>query len=149
MPARRALTALASTATASVVPTIHGRSLYAADRGVGRPLSARFASHVVPTRTELIIGQLERLAHGVLRCFVRRGRVVVELRKGRRRVGRALSVLPDDPSQLVTGARVPEDAFSTEVPEFIGSPWHELEYMSLWTVRGLREKGTAEVIVDL
>lgn len=149
MPARGSLAELASTATATVAPTIHSRTLYAVDRGAARPLSTRFASRVAPTRRHLVIGQVEHLAHGVLRCFVRRGRVVVELRKARRLVGRALSVRPRDRAVLVNGARFPEAAFSVEVSEFIGSPWHELEYVSLWTVRGLREKGTAEVIVDL
>lgn len=56
---------------------------------------------------------------------------------------------PGDPALLRDGARLPESAFSVEVREFIGSPWHELDSVSLWTVRGLRAKGEAEAFVDV
>lgn len=141
--------ALASTAGATVVPTLETKSLYATDHGAARPLSPRFASRVKRSARRITVGQVERLPHGVLRCFAKAGRVVVEVRQGRKRVGRALWVTPSDAALLRDGARLPESVFSVEVREFIGSPWHELDYVSLWTVRGLRAKGEAETFVDL
>lgn len=148
MPHSDARPALASTAGASRVPTLETTSLYATDLGGARPLSERLAPHVARTRRRITVGQEERLPHGTLRCFAKDGRVVVEVRRGRQRVGRALWVTPPSPSLLRPGARLPEAAFSVEVNEFIGSPWHELDYTSVWTVRGLRKNGEAEACVD-
>ena len=149
MPRSESRAALASTARASHTTTLETTSLYAADMSDARPLSERFTRHAASSRRFITVGSEERGPHGVLRCFAKDGRVVVELRKGRKRVGRALWVAPDDASLLEPGARVPEDAFSVEIRELIGSPWHELNYVAVWTVRGLREKGTAEAWVDL
>ncbi|MEW5740833.1 MAG: hypothetical protein AB1938_18080 [Myxococcota bacterium] len=149
MPRSDALAALASTAGASRTPTTETKSLYAADLGAASPLSARFRSYVRPSARFISVGAEERLPHGVLRCFAREGRVFVEVHRGRKLVGRTLWVKPENPQLLRPGALLPEDAFSVEVREFLGSPWHEKDYVSLWTVRGLREKGEAEAFIDL
>lgn len=147
MPRLSTVDALSRTAAATTIATLETKSLYATDRSDSRPLAAANAKRVVPNPRTIAVGSVERLAHGELRCFAEGTRVVVELRRGRKRVGRALSI-EAPPALRVEGAEVPEAAFSAEVNEFIGSPWHELEYTSLWTVHGLREKGEAETFFD-
>jgi hypothetical protein len=147
MPETSAPAALSRTARATATPTLETKSLYATDRSESRPLSAARRRLVAPNPRRIAVGQVERLPHGTLRCFAEGGRVTVEVRKGHERVGRALSIAAP-PGLCVEGAELPEAAFSAEVDEFIGSPWHELEYVSLWTVHGLRTKGEAERFVD-
>ncbi|MCC6335562.1 MAG: hypothetical protein IT380_16420 [Myxococcales bacterium] len=149
MPRIDALAALSSTAGASREPTTETKSLYAADMEAAEPLSARFRAHVKPSRRFIAVDSEERTPHGTLRCFARDERVVVEVRRGRALVGRALWVKPASPALLQPGALIPEDGFAVEIPEFLGSPWHEDDYVSVWTVRGLREKGSAEAWVDV
>lgn len=79
MPRSDAVTALASTAGATAIPRLETKSLYATDQGAARPLSSRFASRVHRTTRRIAVGQEERLPHGVLRCFAKDGRVVVEV----------------------------------------------------------------------
>ncbi|MBL8921781.1 MAG: hypothetical protein JNJ54_23185 [Myxococcaceae bacterium] len=140
MPETSAPVRLSRTARATATPTLETKSLYATDRGESRPLSTSLRPLVKPNGRRITVGQVEQLPHGTLRCFAEGGRVVVEVKDGRTRVGRALSVAAP-PSLRVEGAELLEAVFSAEVDEFIGSPWHELEYVSLWTVHGLRTKG--------
>lgn len=135
-------TALAQTASASRVATTHTKTIYATDLGDAKPLSATLAAKVVPNERRVRVGASETLPHGVLTCFVERDRVCVEVRRGNRRVGRQLSIRPPRPP--TPGDSFPEAAFSVEVREFIGTPWHELDSVSVWTVYGLRTNGAAE-----
>lgn len=135
--------ALARTASATGVATTHTRSVYAADVGAQSPLSATLAAKVVANDRTIRVGATERLSHGVLRCFVEGDRVCVEVRRGNARVGRRLSIRPAQPPRR--GDAFPEAAFSVEVREFIGTPWHEIDAVSVWTVHGLRTSGQAEL----
>ncbi len=130
-------------ATATRVKTIHAKTIYATDMGFARPLSAEHRRRVADTRRTIRVGHVEQTPHGTLSCLRYSDAVVVELRKGKKLVGRAL---------MLHGAKgngpFPESSFSVQVDEFIGTPWHELDYTSLWTVKGLREKGTAELFID-
>src|SRR5262245_26147126 len=111
--------------------------------GAGRPLSVRHRDRVASNRRSIRVGHTEETPHGTLHCERRDDAVVVYLEKSGKRIGRALKLL---------GAKgngpFPEAAFSVQVDEFIGTPWHELEYTSLWTVHGLRTKGEMEASVD-
>jgi hypothetical protein len=135
--------------TASRVKTLETRSLYAADTGDPRPLRADWYSKIADDRREIHVGQREELPHGTLRCRARGRSIVVELRQGDEQVGRELIFRPKDASLLQNGAAVPESIFNIEVREFIGSPWHEMDYVSIWTVHGLRRDGKAELFVDV
>ena len=42
---------------------------------------------------------------------------------------------------------IPETVFSVTFSEFQGTPWSEDDYTSIWTVRGLRKDGSAEVFI--
>ena len=130
-------------ATATRIDTIDGKTIYATDLGAPRPLSARLRSRVAANRRTIRVGHVEQTPHGVLRCERCRDAVVITLRKGRKVIGRQLMLLRTDGN-----GPFPESAFSVEVDEFIGTPWHELEYTSLWTVHGLRRKGEMEASVD-
>lgn len=142
------LSALSSTAGATRLPTTESKSVYAADVGAPKPLSGGLRAHTKPSRRFIEVGSVERTPHGSLRCYAQEGRVIVELRRRKQRVGRALWVTPRDEALLKPGARIPEDAFSVEIREFVGTPWRELDSVSVWTVRGLREKGEAEAFVQ-
>ena len=72
-------------------------SVYACDYDP-KPLSAEHADRVDRGGT-ITVGAQERLQHGVLRCFVRRGRLVVSLKRGRTRVGLELSCEPRSPER--------------------------------------------------
>lgn len=139
---------LASTASASAIGTTQTTSLYAADLGPSEPLSATLRKRAKPNDRRIAIGHQERLPHGVLRCFIDGPRVCVEVRQGKKVVGRRLSIRPPL-EQLRFGEPFPEDVFSAQVREFIGTPWHELDSISVWTVQGLREKGEAEFHLDV
>ena len=134
-------------ASASRVETHHSKSIYAADMGPPRPLRPEWDSKVEPNSRKIEVGSVEELPHGTLRCFRRRGKVVVELRKLGELVGRRLELTPSDPALLQDGALIHEGAFSVEVDEFVGTPWHEDEYTSVWTVHGLRTRGEMELTV--
>lgn len=140
---RRTGRALRSTvATASRVETTETKTFYATDLGPPRGLSAEHADKVAPNRRTIRVGHVEATSHGTLRCLRDGDDVVVVLKKGRKQVGRKLIL------QGARGSAFKEAAFSVEVDEFIGSPWHELEYTSLWTVQGLREKGQMEASIE-
>lgn len=136
-PARRS-----TLATASRVATTHTRTVYATDLGAARPLSAPQRALVARNQRRIAVGHEERTPFGTLRCERVGNEVVVRLQRGRRLVGRALSLrgAGDGPYR--------EAAFSVEVDEFVGTPWHELEYTSVWTVHGLRTRGREELTVD-
>ena len=134
--------------SATRVPTLEAKTIYATDRSSARPLSSKLALRVFDNRALIRVGAVEQLPHGTLRCQLVGDRLVVSVEKGRRRVGRQLSLAPSSNVLLVEGAFVPESAFSVEVDEFIGTPWHELEYTSVWTVHGLRLNGRMELSVD-
>ncbi len=136
------------TASATAVPTTDGKTIYATDLGPPRPLSNEHAGAVERSRRELRLGQVEVLPHGTLRCERDGSHVVVAVRKGGRLVGRELRLGPFPPERLVPGARFREADFTVEVREFIGTPWHELEYTSIWTVAGLRKDGEMERSID-
>lgn len=131
-------------AAATALPVTHTKSIYAADMGAARPVSAERARRVHPNPRLIAIGSSEQTRHGRLVCE-RTGAdaVVVKLLDGTKQVGRALMVRVRGPH-----AQVPEAAFSCEIDEFIGTPWHELSYTSVWTVHGLRTKGEAELTID-
>jgi hypothetical protein len=130
-------------ATASKVETTQTQSIYAADLGAPRPLSAAQRHRVASNARTIRVGHSEETPHGTLRCERRSDAVIVHLQKGKKRIGRVLMLLRADGD-----GPFPESAFSVEVDEFIGTPWHELEYTSLWTVHGLRTKGEMETTVD-
>jgi hypothetical protein len=132
-----------SLASATRIETIHGKTIYATDLSAARPLSAGFRKRVAAKDRTIRVGHVEETKHGTLRCERESDAVVVVLRKGKKQVGRKLMLLRTDGS-----GPFPEAAFSVEVDEFIGTPWHELEYTSLWTVHGLRTKGEMEGTVD-
>ncbi|MFO0597895.1 MAG: hypothetical protein U0228_21515 [Myxococcaceae bacterium] len=136
-------------ATATRIPTTHTRTVYATDRGVARPLSESSRRLVEHTGKRIRVGSTSATPWGELRCFAQSGCLVVELTRAGERVGRALIYRPTSAEALQHGALVPEAHFSVEVREFIGTPWHEDESLSLWTVHGLRSKGTAERFVQL
>jgi hypothetical protein len=135
---------LSTLATATRVKTIHAKTIYATDLCVPRPLSNEHGAKVTHNRRTIRVGHVEKTPHGVLRCERRGNAVAVVLRKGRNVVGRRLMLIG-----AAGDGPFPEAAFSVEVDEFIGTPWHELEYTSLWTVHGLRTKGQMEASVDL
>jgi hypothetical protein len=130
-------------ATASRVETTHTRSVYATDLSSARPLSREHRRRVAKNRRTIEVGHVEETPHGTLRCERQSDAVVVYLQKGKQRVGRTLMLLAAEGD-----GPFPEAVFSVEVDEFIGTPWHELEYTSLWTVEGLRKKGQMEATVD-
>lgn len=133
-------------ATASRVETTHGKTIYATDLGPARPISRANRAHVFRNRRKISVGHVELTPFGVLRCTRRGDTVVVSLHRGKARaqVGRSLILTnvgeSDGPFR--------ETDFSVEVSEFIGTPWHELDYTSLWTVHGLRTKGGMEASID-
>lgn len=139
---------LAATAAATALGTTHTSSIYAADLGPSQPLSSELRRRAKGGTREITIGHSEVLAHGTLRCFIEGRRVCVEVRKGKKLVGRRLSIQPAL-GQLRFGEAFPETVFSAQVREFLGTPWHELDSISVWTVHGLRTNGEAEFHVDL
>jgi hypothetical protein len=141
---RRNETAPSTLATASKVVTTHTRTIYATDLGAGRPLSKQFRARVAKNRRRIRIGHEEVTPFGTLRCLREGDDAVIELRQGKQRVGRRL-VLPGAAQRAESFA---ESDFSVEVDEFIGTPWHEFESTSLWTVQGLRTKGKMEATID-
>lgn len=129
-------------AAASRVETTHTKTIYATDLGLPRPLSPKHKARVAPNPRVIRVGHVEATPHGTLLCLREGDDVVVVLKKGKKQIGRRL---------MLRGARgrsFKEAAFSVEVDEFIGTPWHELEYTSLWTVQGLREKGQMEASIE-
>lgn len=94
-------------------------------------------------------GAGEITEHGVLSCWLAQDAVCVALFKAGQPVGRTLRYVPADPTQLHPGASIPEEVFGCAVREFLCSPWHDgVAQDALWTVHGLREKGTLEYLAS-
>ena len=134
----------AKQATASRVETTHTKSIFATDLSEGRPVSAEHRRRLTKNLRTIWVGHREDTPFGTLRCLREGDDVVVSLSKRARLVGRRL---------ILRGAAslkgpLREADFSVEVDEFIGTPWHEVEYTSLWTVHGLRTKGEMESQID-
>ncbi len=148
MVQKRRTTPQVGAVSASPLPTTKSRTVYATDTGPAHALSGEAARRAHPNEAWISVGSEEHLPHGTLRCEVRGDAVVVELTRAGRVIGRTLTLVPRDKALLRPGARIPEAAFSAEVSEFIGTPWHEVDYSSVWTVHGLRKNGEMELSVE-
>lgn len=134
-------------ATASKLTTTHTKSIYAADTSEARPLSPANRRHVVVNERTIAVGAREATPYGVLTCRADGDALIVSLHRRGVLVGRELVYWPEDRALLRRGALVAESAFSIEVDEFLGTPWHEVDSTVFWTVHGLRTRGGLEASV--
>jgi hypothetical protein len=133
-------------ATASKVATIDAKTIYATDLSEARPIAAEHRKRVQKNGRTIRVGHIEQTPHGTLRCVREGEAIVIKLEKNGALVGRAL-ILPFPRNEKAGALR--ESDFSVQVSEFIGTPWHALDYLSFWTVQGLRTKGTMEASLEL
>jgi hypothetical protein len=114
-----------------------------------RPIEQRHVPLLAPNRREIRVGWTEETRHGQLRCFLTAKTICVALFRGEKIQMRALHYVPADPALRKEGARIPEVVFGCAVREITCSPWHDgVEGDTLWTVHGLRTKGTLEQSAD-
>ena len=137
------------TVSCSKISAIHTKSIYANDMGMGGPVADKYRNRIRPNSLLIQVGYREKHPFGELRCYRRGNKVVVGVYKKDRTInGRELYFTPDDKSLLKKGAKIPEAVFTVQVSEFIGTPWHEINRVSIWTVAGLRKNGECEFFKD-
>jgi hypothetical protein len=110
-----------------------------------RAIEQRHLRHIKANSATILVGSIEETAHGQLRCLLMDKGITIGLYKGDALKGRALCYVPAEGSILRVGAAIPEAVFGCAVREFTQSAWDDgTAQDTLWTVHGLRVKGTME-----
>ena len=124
-----------------------------------KPLENKWRKAVPKSKKIIAVGQIEKLPHGTLKCFLRN----IEIKQVRNMVGRAEKIdikkrvaivgvynkgkvvgkeLIYEPSKEEIKSGIPEWKFDAQHTSTMGTDW---DYQStdiwFWTVKGLRENG--------
>lgn len=110
-----------------------------------KPVEDQYRIHVPKSEDLIKIGTREKLPHGTLKCFLRRGVAVVGLYQRGRTVGYELLYKPT-PIERKHG--IPEWKFDLQNTSVLGTDWDYQDVSTFfWTVRGLRKNGQAEKVI--
>ncbi len=111
-----------------------------------KPVEDKYRAQVPRSEALIKIGTVEKLPHGTLKCFLRRGIAVVGLYQAGKPVGYELLYKPT-PEERQRG--IPEWKFDLQNTSVLGTDWDYQDITTFfWTVRGLRKNGKAEKTIN-
>ena len=109
-----------------------------------KPITDKYRKKIKDSKRKIKVGSVEKIEHGTLKCYTRDKLVVVGLYDKKGKPIQELLYKPGNKKELEKGAEIPEKKFAMEDHYFVGTPWHELDGIALWTVAGLRKAGKPE-----